>query len=105
MESPLQEQRLCPACPNGIIAPADLHLLCFGRLGRKRATAGLEQRRQEEDAAPAYTTSTPPDEASPPRPASASAADSPPLRDEEDELSLSDGSTVFGAASIKLNFP
>jgi len=44
MESPLQEQRICPACPSGIIAPTDLHQLCFECLGKEHAIAGLERR-------------------------------------------------------------
>lgn len=59
---------------------------------------------EEEDAAPADDT-TPHETASPSRPASALAADSPPERDEDEELSISDDSTVLGAASIKLDFP
>ncbi|CAK6967857.1 Hypothetical predicted protein [Scomber scombrus] len=94
MESPLQDQRHCPACPSGIIAPTDLHLLCFECLGMEHAIAQRanffsgqtllalspdasdeeereygEDAMEEEDAAPTHTT-TIPEEASLTRPAS-----------------------------------
>ena len=144
MESPLQEQRICPACPSGMIAPTDLHLLCFECLGREHAIAGLEVRpacpccrdiprvcrqqradffsgqslftlssdaseeekqeyegdaMEEENAVPTHTT-TVPNEASP-QPSLPAQEDV----DKDEELSLSDASAVFAAASITLDFP